>query len=68
LYLLITSRKRKKMSKISPTMRDLVAIQLDILKYAKKDGKIYHLVLEFFKTLATATQKQIKTELEQGEE
>ena len=56
------------MSKVSPTLKDLVDIQLEILRYAKKDGKIYHLCLQFFTTLATVTQKQIKTELEQGEE
>jgi len=56
------------MSKISPTLRDLVDIQLEILRYAKKDGKIYHLCLKFFTTLASVTQKQIKTELEQTEE
>ena len=56
------------MSKISPTLRDLVDIQLEILKYAKKDGKIYHLCLKFFTILAGVTQNKIKTELEQDEE
>ena len=56
------------MSKVSPTLRDLVDIQLEILRYAKKDGKIYHLCLKFFTTLATVTQDKIKKELEQGED
>jgi hypothetical protein len=56
------------MSKVSPTLRDLVDIQLEILRYAKKDGKIYHLCLQFFTTLATVTQDKIKKELEQGED
>ena len=56
------------MSKVSPTLKDLVDIQLEILRYAKKDGKIYHLCLKFFTTLATVTQDKIKKELEQGED
>tara|TARA_R110000824_G_scaffold191799_1_gene373562 strand:- start:448 stop:621 length:174 start_codon:yes stop_codon:yes gene_type:complete len=56
------------MSKVSPTLRDLVDIQLEILRYAKKDGKIYHLCLQFFTTLASVTQDKIKKELEQGED
>ena len=60
-------KKKEKMSKVSPTLKDLVDIQLEILRYAKKDGKIYHLCLKFFTTLATVTQDKIKTELEQDE-